>query len=182
MSGGKIVNHAELAESFDVSEVTIWEWRKAGMPIQEEGGRFEEHRYNLAVCIRWFAQRAADKASGGETAKDRLARLQADKIERELRQMDQELIPAKQLEPALLAITSSISQALDALPQKLRTHLESSLGVPVDVEIIREEIDDVRSKLPDDIVAKVTSGIAAADTADDGADPATQADAANPMG
>lgn len=112
----KIVNARELAESFDVSHTTIWEWAKEGMPVRTETENGKANEYDLAACIAWYARRAVSKA-GAESAKDRLARLQGDKVERELRLMERELIEVKDIEPAIMQWLADHSAALDRVPE-----------------------------------------------------------------
>lgn len=156
---GRVCNQTELAEILGVSDVTLWEWQKLGMPIMKRGARGQENLYDTAAVIGWKIDHEVTKVKGPESAKDRLARLQADKVWRELQQMDRLLIPAHQLEPFLLALTGSIGKGLDTLEHKLAAALEAKFGADIDLDIVKEEIDDVRGKLPDDIVERVTSGL-----------------------
>lgn len=159
MAKGRVCNQTELAQILGVSDVSVWEWQKLGMPILKRGARGQENLYDTAAVIAWKVDHEVTKVKGPESAKDRLARLQADKVLRELQQMDRLLIPAHQLEPFLLSLTGSIGKGLDTLEHKLTSALEAKFGNDLDLDMVKEEIDDVRGKLPDDIIERVTSGL-----------------------
>ena len=101
MSTGRIVNQRELAEVFGVSHQTMARWTDEGMPALTRGERGQENQYDTAAVIEWYAARAVAKGDR-EDQKERLSRLQGDKIEMELAEARGELIPAAQVEPAWL--------------------------------------------------------------------------------
>ena len=168
MARGAACNQTELASILGVSDVTLWEWQKLGMPILHRGARGQENQYDTAAVIIWKIEHEVNKVRGGESPKDRLARLQSEKVLRELQQMDKILIPASQLEPALFAMTNSIGKGLDAMEHKLCSALQATHGQDADVSWVKEEIDDVRAKWQPDILDRITSGVGEDDAAGDG--------------
>ena len=48
-----IVNKTELSEIFGVSQTTLTEWQKAGMPYKKGANTSAGNTYNTAACIAW---------------------------------------------------------------------------------------------------------------------------------
>jgi hypothetical protein len=97
---GKNVNQRELAEFCDVSDVTIWEWQREGLPIASQGARGEANVYDCAAVIEFLIQRALARAG---TAK---ARIELELLEIDLRKKKSEeslregrLVPADRVRP-----------------------------------------------------------------------------------
>ena len=157
---GRLVNQTELAEIVGVTDVTLWEWQKLGMPIHEKTARGKANTYNTADVIAWKIQFEVDKVRGGEAPKDRLARLQSEKLLRELQVLDGRLVPAEQIEPFLTAFVGAIASSLNALELKTEQHLQEALGIDTNLEGLRELFDEVRSRIPDDLYQRVSASIA----------------------
>src|SRR5690554_6429915 len=68
------VNGQELARIFGVSRQYVTSFRKAGMPIHDNGGPRNHPRYNTAECIRWKRDADIQKARGrsGESDENQL--------------------------------------------------------------------------------------------------------------
>lgn len=62
-----VVNRAQLARAFSVSENTVTKWITQGMPVQTEGQNGVAYEFRLSHCYAWRAQRDQD-------ARDRRAR------------------------------------------------------------------------------------------------------------
>lgn len=91
-----------IADMFGVSRETIDNWQRDGMPVAERGGPGVPSLYDATECINWLVSREVKKVQG-EKPQDRLARVQADKIELELMEKRGLLLPADQIEPKLRA-------------------------------------------------------------------------------
>jgi len=91
-----------IADMFGVSRETIDNWQRDGMPVAERGGPGVPSLYDATECINWLLTREVKKVQG-EKPQDRLARVQADKIELELAEKRGLLLPADQIEPKLRA-------------------------------------------------------------------------------
>jgi phage terminase Nu1 subunit (DNA packaging protein) len=111
----RIIGQERIADIFGVAPKTVVEWQEQGFPVAQRGGPGVASEYETQDCISWFTARELDRA-GRETARDRLARLQADKVERELRQMDRELLEAKDVEPAIRQWLTDHCAELDQVP------------------------------------------------------------------
>lgn len=91
-----------IADMFGVSRETIDNWQQDGMPVEKRGGPGVPSEYDSVACINWLLNREVKKVQG-EKPQDRLARVQADKIELELAEKRGLLLPADQIEPKLRA-------------------------------------------------------------------------------
>lgn len=91
-----------IADMFGVSRETIDNWQQDGMPVEVRGGPGVPSQYDSVTCINWLLNREVKKVQG-EKPQDRLARVQADKIELELAEKRGLLLPADQIEPKLRA-------------------------------------------------------------------------------
>lgn len=145
----KIVNARELAESFDVSHTTIWEWAKEGMPVRTETENGRANEYDLGVCIAWFARRAVEKA-GIETAKDRLARLQGDKVELELAALRRQYVAFAELEPAIMQWLTDHCAQLDRVPEEW---CDAVAAVSGDSAAVHQTLKDIVRTLKDSAAA-----------------------------
>lgn len=139
-----IVGQEKIAEVFGVAPKTIVEWQAQGFPIARRGSPGVPSEYETADCIAWFTQRALDKA-GVESAKDRLARLQGDKVERELRVMDRELIPAGEVEPAVAQFLTDLCSQLDQIPDEFCDAVIAAAAEPHAVhQVLRDIVAGVK--------------------------------------
>lgn len=92
----------QIADLLGVAPKTVVEWQEQGLPIALRGKPGVPSEYESADCVRWLVEREVKKVQG-EKPQDRLARVQADKIELELAEKRGLLLPADQIEPKLRA-------------------------------------------------------------------------------
>lgn len=98
----RVTGQENIADVFGVAPKTIVEWQEQGFPVAQRGGPGVASEYESAACINWLVEREVKKVLV-EKPQDRLARVQADKIEMENAERRGLLIPADQLEPKLKA-------------------------------------------------------------------------------
>lgn len=98
----RIVGQESIAAVFGVAPKTIVEWQEQGFPVARRGSPGVPSEYETEDCISWLVDREVKKVRS-ESPKDRLARVQADRIERENLVDQKLLIRADQLEPKLKA-------------------------------------------------------------------------------
>ncbi len=152
----QITGQQGIADMFGVSRETIDNWQSVGMPVKSRGGPGVPSLYDAAACINWRLETELRKVQG-ERPQDRLARVQADKIEMENAERRGLLIPADQLEPRLKAAFVSARETwLDAVPrlarelpadpdereQMLQAEFETFLHLLADWAHADEEADD----------------------------------------
>lgn len=144
---GKAVNQTELAEIIGVSDVTLWEWQKEGMPVQEQGVRGTANQYDTKEVIDWCIQRELKRAGKGETQRDREARLRGDLLEIELAQQRGTMVPSDQVKPiwesrVLVAAAFQMSRA-----SRLAAVLEAAPGIEKKREILKAQDAEFLTKL-----------------------------------
>lgn len=142
----RVVGQENIALVFGVAPKTIVEWQEQGFPIAVRGGPGVPSEYETQTCIGWLVDRELKKIQS-ELPRDRLARVQADKIEMENAVMRGQLIPADQLEPKLRAAMIAAREAWRNDPQKLAREVE---GKPA------KEIEDLLGASFDAFLVKLS--------------------------
>lgn len=160
---GMVVNQAELAQIMGVSKQTISAWQEEGLPVATRGVRGRPNSYDTAKVVKWFAARESGKSE--ETQKDRLSRVQADRIEMEMAHQRGELVPAAEIAPAWSGIVIAVRQALLAIPAGVAPLLAQADGQDEIRTLLEEAIADALTKLS----ATDERGIGEVDPVDAGA-------------
>lgn len=142
----RVIGQENIAEVFGVAPKTIVEWQESGFPVAVRGRPGVPSEYDSAACIDWMVEREVKKVQS-ERPQDRLARVQADKIEMENAERRGLLIPADQLEPKLnAAFLMARTRWLDAVPRLAH-------ALPVDAvareAMLQEEFEAFLSGLAD---------------------------------
>lgn len=138
-----IVGQERIAEVFGVAPKTIVEWQEQGLPIAKRGSPGVPSEYRSDDCIRWLVQREVERANG-ESAKDRLARLQGDKVEMELAVMRRDLIDAKDIEPTIQQWLTDHCAAIDQMPE---TWTDAVVAVGTDPVAVHQVLKDIARQL-----------------------------------
>lgn len=116
----RIIGQEQIAGVFGVAPKTIVDWQEQGFPVAVRGRPGVPSEYETNDCIVWLIEREVRKVQS-ERPQDRLARVQADKIEMENAERRGQLIPADQLEPKLkAAFTFARESWLDAVQRLAR--------------------------------------------------------------
>lgn len=134
-----VVGQEKIAEVFGVAPKTIVEWQREGFPIAKQGKPGVPSEYRTEDCIQWFVQRELAKA-GIESAKDRLARLQGDKVELELAAMRRDLIPASEVEPALQQFFTDHCAEIEQIPDEFADAVAAVASDPIAVHQVLKDI------------------------------------------
>lgn len=119
----RIMGQAAIADLFGVSEVAINEWQDAGMPVVARGQAPKPNEYESVDCIRWLVDRERRKVQS-ESPRDRVFRLQADKLELELASARGTMIPAALIEPRMREAMIAAREFLRGEPPRLAVLLE----------------------------------------------------------
>ena len=123
-----IVNKANLAILLGVSEETLTRWQSQGLPIVFRAERGLSHQYDTAKVIAWMIQRKLQKVED-ESPKDRLSRLQGDRVEIEIEEKLSNLVPASEIKPFWAAMVASTKDFLDQQPERLAQLMEATEGM-----------------------------------------------------
>lgn len=124
---GKIVNQTELADILGRDPSTIWEWQEQGLPIEERGAGRAGHKYDTAKVVAWREDRA--RAERGETQRDRLTRLQADREELDLQERRRILVPFSEVQPVWTSRVLAAAAYMRSRASQLAGELEVALGI-----------------------------------------------------
>lgn len=68
-----LLNRAQIAQIFNVSENTIDKWRSKGMPVEVEGGNGVAYGFLFSRCKAWFEETQARAAAEKQQADDFVA-------------------------------------------------------------------------------------------------------------
>lgn len=142
-----LVNKVELAAIVGVSERTLTEWQREGLPfVRAERGA--SNHYDTAEVIKWMlAREAKARSPDQEGERDRLARLQGDMLELTIGEKRQTLIPSAEIEPAWSALVVAARQSLLAMPVRLAPIVIGMTDVDQVRELLDEQVNDALAKL-----------------------------------
>lgn len=144
----RIVNKKDLSEILGISERTLTEHQKAGLPILVDGVRGSENQYDTADVITWLIERAINGKR--ETSRDRLDRVRADREEIGLAKDLDELIPAAELEDAFSAKVIAVKNLLLQGDAKLKTELDALHDINIDIEFLNDNTRNILTQLSED--------------------------------
>ncbi|WP_250589615.1 terminase small subunit [Neisseria subflava] len=86
-----LVNKRELSEILGITERSLTEWQKEGLPVASFADlRGQANEYDTKAVIGWLIQRELQRLNR-EKPRDRLDRLKADAIELEIKERTGEL-------------------------------------------------------------------------------------------
>jgi len=139
-------NRVQLAAIFDVTERTILDWTRDGMPVQAENQRGKGNEYRMIDCVIWLIQREYDRLTR-ETAKDRLDRTRADIAQIELAEKLGLVARVDELESNWVRDVMACKSELLNLGPRLAAKLTAVLGVEVNDELITGEVEKALAKL-----------------------------------
>ena len=142
----RVIGQEQVAALFGVAPKTIVAWQDEGLPIALRGSPGIPSEYESETCINWLVAREVLKVQG-ERPQDRLARVQADKIEMENEVNRGLLIPADQLEPKLRAAMIAAREAWRNEPTRLAREVP---GKPI------KEIEEMLSTAFDQFLTRLS--------------------------
>jgi terminase small subunit / prophage DNA-packing protein len=159
-----IVNKRDLADVTGVSERTLSEWQKAGLPILNVGSRGQENEYDTAEVIKWMINREISR-SRTQTPKDRLDSIRADEIELRLAERCGQLIDALEAETMWRTVITTARIELLAFVEGLKSDMKVK-GIDVEEFNIDRSVSDVLTRLenPEDFNADESEDLEPEDT------------------
>lgn len=143
---GKIVNKRELAQIIGVSERTLTEWQREGMPMVVNSGRGSSNQYDTGAVITWRIAREVNGAKQ-ESPKDRLDRLRGDQVELELSQLRRELVNIAEIEPALGQYFSDAVALMVSMPDKYAPLISETADPDTIHALLEDMIEELRQQL-----------------------------------
>lgn len=146
---GLVMSQGEFAAALDVSRETVNEWQNAGMPFTARSEIGGSVGIDLAAATTWLICYWLAKAAGGETAKDRLSRVQADRIEIDIAERRGRLVDMEELKAKLGNAIVATRALLLQLPDRVAGAMETLSGYEARRDVLREEIELALRNLAD---------------------------------
>ncbi len=142
-----LVNKRQLSEILGISERSLTEWQKEGLPVASYAdNRGQANEYDSGAVIRWMIQRELERLNK-EKPRDRLDRLKADAIELDIKERTGELAPAALFERAWSDHILAARTEFLTLPDILATELSATAGVEIDPDTISAHVHRALEKL-----------------------------------
>jgi len=143
---GLALNKRELAEAIDVSERTLTEWQREGMPVLALGGAGAENTYDLAEVVRWACLREIGKR-GITSAFDRLNDIRAKREEINLKRDLGQVVFIPDIRPAIQRFVNDIMATLIGWPEKWAPQLEQTSGVEGKHQVLSDMVSELRETM-----------------------------------
>lgn len=121
----KVVNQTELAEIHGVTDVTLWNWQKEGMPVLKVSTRGLANEYEVPKTIEWRVAREVKKVRE-ESPRDMLYREQTKFVQLQIAEKQGALVPAAEVEQKYERLVVNARQRLLQLPPLLHGRLDSA--------------------------------------------------------
>lgn len=141
----RIKGQEQVASVFGVAPKTITEWQVMGFPVVVQGGPGVASEYDTPACVQWLVDREVRKVRV-ESPKERVFRLQGDKLEQEALKEARLLIPASEVEPLWASAVLGAREFLVGEPPRLAS-LAIGLAKPMLEALLRESFDQLLMRL-----------------------------------
>lgn len=141
----RIKGQEQIASVFGVAPKTITEWQVMGFPVAVQGGPGVASEYDTPACVQWLVDREIRKVRV-ESPKDRVFRLQGDKLEQEALKDARLLILASEVEPLWSSAVLGAREFLAGEPPRLAS-LAMGLAKPALEALLRETFEQFLGRL-----------------------------------
>ena len=143
---GKSVNKRELSEILGISERSLTEWQRDGMPVVEFADtQGRENTYDTEAVIRWWIAR--DVARAGGSSMDKLNDV---RYRRELLSLQRdmgEVVIRDEIRPAFQRYVNDVLAVLLGLPDKYAQTLELTETQDGKHQVLQDLVAEVRDVL-----------------------------------
>lgn len=141
---GLSVNKRELSEILGISERSLTEWQREGMPIVALGEeRGLENTYDTEAVIRWWIDRDVARRAGG-SAFERLNDIRARREMLNLRREEGEIVLKDEIRPTFRRYVDDVLAVLVGIPDKYAQVLELTASVDGKHQVLQELIAEIR--------------------------------------
>lgn len=164
----RVKGQEQIAALFGVAPKTITEWQVLGFPVAFQGGPGVSSEYDAPACVQWLVTREIRKVQS-ESPKDRVLRLQGDKLEQEMLKDARLLIPADDVEPLWASAVLNAREYLMGEPTRL-----ASLAIGMEKSALEELLRTTFT----DFLRRLSNWRAADDDAEDAEDQGDEDDTA----
>lgn len=147
-----------LAEIHGVSQVTISNWMRKGLPVLAKDSQGRAALYDVPATISWRIAQEVSRLTSNPTSGEvldknaeeaRLRKFQADKAEVEALKARQEAILVEDVKPILFEIAAIYAARLDALGGRLANELAATTEAAEVRKLLFEETRRVRAETAD---------------------------------
>jgi len=145
---GKVVNQTELAELHGVTDVTLWQWQKEGMPVAKISTRGLPNEYQVPDTIVWRVAREVKKVRE-ESPRDMLYREQTKLVQLQIAEKQGLLVPAADIEQKFERLVVNARQRLMQLPPLMHGRLPPEVLAQLE-EAIHGALTELASYGPSD--------------------------------
>ena len=114
----RLIGQEQIAAVLGVAPKTVTEWQVLGFPVAVQGGPGVPSEYDAPACVKWLVDREVRKVRA-ESPKDRVLRLQGDRLEQDLLKDAGLLIPADEVEPLWASAVLNAREFLLGEPPRL---------------------------------------------------------------
>lgn len=141
----RVKGQEQIAALFGVAPKTITEWQVLGFPVAFQGGPGVASEYDAPACVQWLVTREVRKVQS-ETPKDRVLRLQGDRLEQEMLKDARLLIPADEVEPLWASAVLNAREYLMGEPTRLAS-LAIGMEKPMLEDLLRTTFTEFLGRL-----------------------------------
>jgi phage terminase Nu1 subunit (DNA packaging protein) len=141
---GLSVNKRELSEILGISERSLTEWQKDGMPVVALGEtRGEENTYDTEAVIRWWIDRDVARRAGG-SAFERLNDIRARREMLNLRREEGEIVLKNEIRPAFRTYVDDVLAVLIGIPDKYAQILDLTASIDGKHQVLQDIVSEIR--------------------------------------
>lgn len=151
---------SEIAKIFSVTERSITNYRREGMPQVSRGV------FDVRECVAWWSLRIEEHTERktkpkGDTPRDQLARAQTERVLLDIEQLRRSLLPRVETERVLCGVAALVAAQLDGMAPRLAGVL-ADLDDPAEIQtVLFREARAVRAAIAQalrDLAENVTAG------------------------
>lgn len=130
-----IVNKRQLADILGVSEESLTQWGKQGMPILLQQKGSAGNQYDTAAVIAWREARAMSDqpVTDYDTERTRKVKIEADILGIQKAQIEGRMIPSEKVEAAWVSLVSAFRSRMLALPSRCAP-IVAGMGSYIEIE------------------------------------------------
>lgn len=144
---GKAVNKRELSEILGISERSLTEWQRDGMPVvQFADGLGKENAYDTEAVIRWWIARDISRVAGGSS----VDKLNDVRYRRELLSLQRELgdvVIREEIRPAFQRYVGDVLAVMMGVPDKYAQVLELTPTQDGKHAVLQDIVSELRDVL-----------------------------------
>jgi phage terminase Nu1 subunit (DNA packaging protein) len=144
---GKIVSKAELAIILGNNEKTIFRWQKEGLPIEQQGSRGKESKFDTEKVIHWLMNRSNSTDEELKKSRIRMANAQAEKTEIEIEEMRNNLIALDKMKDLWAGVLGKFRARILSIPSRLTPQIAIQRDPKMIEKLIKEALYEALNEL-----------------------------------